>query len=271
MARYRAVFRGLVALGLAWAAGCNVVLGYEEGQLDSTTPAGVGTAAAVGPGTGTGGTSAGADVGAGGTGGSSAGGSAGSLPSPCEMWGSAACGLGEKCTVVNPSTGDAGCVAAGPRPAWSYCEADTQCQDRTWCDHETSVCKPVCQNSDECPTDAHCQTAGDGLGGTVFGLMICTSHCDPLDATSCNQSFGPTNCVHTGEGAFDCAATGDTPAFEPCLDATDCAPGLGCHGINTVWCRPWCDRADDQCPWPKACLNLAPAIYYDGAEYGMCG
>jgi hypothetical protein len=255
---------------MVWAAGCNVLLGFDEGALGTTTTTTEsGTGSGTGPGGGT--TASGTSSGTGGAaGGSGPTGGSGGSTTPCTLWGAAVCDDGQKCSVIDDATGDAACVSAGPRPAWSYCESDDQCADRTFCDRHNQVCKPLCQGTGECPANAQCSGADDGDGGIILGMMLCTSHCDPLVPNACDQSFGPTSCLLTASGEFDCYAAGTVEAFDDCDEMTDCAPGLGCHGVGFFLCRPWCVTSTT-CPAPTGCLSRNPPVFYDDTEYGMCG
>jgi len=256
-----------VALGVLIAAGCNLLLGYEAGQLGggptSSGNAGEGGTAGASP-TGTG--TAGAGGSATATGGSA--GSAGAAPTTCNLWpeGSDGCADTKKCSVVNESTGLTECVTAGPQPAWARCNVDWDCQDRLWCDHETGVCKPVCQTETDCPAGGSCLNATALGGGTIPSLQICTAYCDPHNAMSCNQSNGTTNCLY-GNSGFDCFQSADRGSPEPCGGFLDCGPPYTCW---SSFCRRWCDSTHLCPPFFPLCLGYSPALYYDGVELGYC-
>lgn len=227
-----------------------------------------------------GGNGAGAIGGVAGTGGTTptgTGGGTGAVggtgPTGCVLWGADDCEAGEKCTVVNDSTGATDCGPAGNHPSWSRCASDAECVDRTWCDHETGVCKPVCQDAaTHCPDQGECKTAMASGGGTIPGVLrICTAHCDPLSATSCNQSAGNTNCILNDPYGFDCFASGSTSAFSWCDNLLECGPGLGCYIYVVPACRPWCMLSNDLCPILTDCQAFGSPVSYNGQELGVCG
>lgn len=259
----------LAALAVLFAAGCNVLLGYDEGQLgggpttSSGTLGGGGTGGASSTGTGTAG-AGGASTGIGGT-----GGEAGAATTSCTLWpeGSDGCGPGDKCSVVNETTGRTECVPAGSHPPWARCLADSDCRDRTWCDHGSGVCKPVCESEANCPTGASCIAATMAGGGPIVGLQICTAYCDPRNPLSCNQSNGTTNCLY-GSNGFDCFWSGNGLFPDTCSDFLECGPPQTCFGGS---CRAWCDSVGHNCPPLHAnCYPYTSPIFYSGTEVGYC-
>src|SRR5262249_15121210 len=52
------------------------------------------------------------------------------------------CGAGQRCTIVDLTTGKTGCVpeATSPVNPYAACSSDSQCPASTWCDGRTSVC-----------------------------------------------------------------------------------------------------------------------------------
>lgn len=267
-ARHSAAWLGVAV----WVtASCNVLLGYDEGsprhEPVSSGGGGSGTGGSAPTGTAGSGGSPSTATGAGAAGGA-VGGAGGAGPTSCALWpeGAATCPPDQKCTVVNESTGSAACEPAGAVPAWARCFSDADCQARLWCDHTTGVCKPLCQTTVQCPSGADCLAALAAGGGPIPGLQICTSHCDPRNANSCNQSYGTTNCLY-GDDGFDCFASGTASYPASCSSFVDCAPPQTCH---LGYCRFWCDVQANSCVSPLFCRSYAVPIYYDGIELGFC-
>jgi hypothetical protein len=249
-------------------ASCNVLLGYDEGDLlpEPVSSGGGGSGTGGSTPTGTAGSGGATTITGAGAAGGPAGGAGGAGPTSCSLWpeSAAICPASEKCTVVNESTGATACAPAGSVPAWARCVADADCQARLWCDHGTGVCKPLCPTMVHCPAGGNCLAAAASGGGPIPGLQICTSHCDPRNANSCNQTNGTTNCLYGYEG-FDCFASGTSLYPSSCSSFLDCGPPHTCWGSI---CRPWCSVQAADCLLPQSCYAYSPPLYYDSTELG---
>ncbi len=142
------------------------------------------------------------------------------------------------------------------------------------------TCVAFCAGSPEaptCPTDFHCEIAGDGV------LILCIPNCDPLLQDCPNQSL----CLpKPNSDFFFCVldASGDMGAQnDPCEYANACDPGLACldpalasecDPNATGCCLPFCDLTMPKCtnqgamclPWYE--VGMAPP----GLEnVGLCG
>ncbi|MBW2524123.1 MAG: hypothetical protein JRI23_08105 [Deltaproteobacteria bacterium] len=266
------VLGGLTLAGLAAACGYPDFEFRPRGEGGTTTAGGVPTGSGLGGLGGTGGSATGTaattGTGTAGTGGS--GNTGGTAPTGCSLWpeGADGCPDGEKCSVVNESTGFTDCVAAGQWPAWARCSVDADCQDRLWCDHATGVCKPICQDTNNCPSGASCLAAYASGGGPIPSLQVCTAHCDPRNANSCNQTNGVTNCLYGADG-FDCFPSGTDYYPDTCSGFLECGPPQTCHA---GFCRPWCDTVGYNCPPLVQYCHGYPGsgLFYDGTELGFC-
>jgi hypothetical protein len=237
--------------------GCNAILGLDEVAPLDAVGAGGATAAGTGTASGAGGGSSTVGAGSGGAGGQGA----------CDVstLGTASgCERGQKCSIASLPDGPPGCVSAGNRPGWSACDVDAQCAVGTWCDLLHGVCRPVC-NAGACAGDGSCVPAPDGGGGSVRGLQVCTSDCDPVSANPCSQAHGDVTCGRTIDG-LDCVDSGGMTSR--CSLDRDCAPGLACW--NAAACYEWCvvGAGGGGC----SCEGFEPpALSADGTvEYGFC-
>jgi len=238
-----------------------------EGGTETGTPSatGTGTGGYGGAATGAGGTGTATGTATGGSGGS--GNAGGTGPTTCPMWPAdqTGCSSNEKCSVVNETTGRTECVSAGTSTATTLCADDSNCVDRTWCDHGTGVCKLVCQSESDCAVGALCLNAAADGGGTIPGLKVCTAYCDPRRGDGCNTSAGPTNCLY-GNSGFDCFGSGTSIAL--CDGFLDCAAPYTCFAGA---CVDWCDQVGKNCPpLIPVCHLYSPAIEYDGVALGYC-
>lgn len=260
-----------LATALGLLAGCNVIFGLEEveplpedeGAGGSTTSASTGGAGGMATSSSSaGGASSSTGAGAGGSGG-------GGVCDASTIGTTIGCSSGEKCSATMPPNGPPGCVPAGPRPAWSVCTIDAQCEAGTWCDLVRHVCKPVCSNA-ACPGNGSCIDAPDGNSGTVANLDVCVADCEPVGATPCNQSQGDVACVRSPDG-LDCMESGSAAENASCFADHVCAPGLVCFSAS--YCGEWCTIGGNDCPGGFFCVSLNPQVMSgDGnTEYGICG
>ncbi len=262
----------LLSAGLLSSLGTLVLFaacGFPDFQFDTEGEGGT-TSSSTGIGGGTGGTTAG------GTGGTSTG-TAGSGGTPiCSLYLAGDCGPNEKCTVLDPATGEIGCSFAGPKHTFERCNNDSDCVEGTWCDLALHTCKPWCQSMTDCSFDGgtyqgECVVALQQSGTQIPGSpKHCTANCEPISAAPCVKSDSVT-CVFLGSGVFDCARSQNYTEGTAC-DVLDCAAGLACVGPdNSEECLYWCTPpAILGCGFSN-CIPLNPVITYGGVEYGVCG
>ena len=128
---------------------------------------------------------------AGGTGGTGA-----TAPECGPIGGPANCPPAEKCTIVDPIVGTAGCVPYGAISNFAVCTTNEQCGALSWCDQPTGVCRPVCVDAAQCLSYAlglgtQCApTLQDGQPVTG-GLKVCTVYCNFQDNVPCGALDGP--------------------------------------------------------------------------------
>ncbi len=217
----------------------------------------------------------GADVmgGAGGEGGADGGmgGIGGTAPIECDLGEIGVCGTNMKCGVLDPETGDTGCILAGQRGPFARCDADVDCADGLWCDVERSnVCKPICENADVCPSGSRC-VAATGTTAESVALKVCTANCEPITAAPCDVSTNVT-CVNGIDG-FDCAASAGGGYGLECMTSEDCMAGMLCifQGMGVSLCQAWCTPTGNNAECMSGfCSALGPPALHDGVEYGGC-
>jgi hypothetical protein len=275
----------LGSLGRALCGIALVACGYPDFQFgvgSTTTSVGGSTGGSGGSGgtagAGKGAGGAGAQAGAAGSGGSAnttttdfGGGGSGGAGPICELGTSSGCLSTQKCSVVDPATGELGCVTAGSRPDWSKCMQNADCGLAAYCEGFTRVCKPICDGADDCVThaEAQCVQAQQGSGDPVVGLTVCTAHCNPIQTPPCDGAHGAVTCGYRAAvGALDCFASGNVGVGDSCTTDADCAPGLACTGECREWCQPpgW----NNGCGVIEDCEARNPAVYYEGEQYGVC-
>ncbi|MBI4954250.1 MAG: hypothetical protein HY908_19655 [Myxococcales bacterium] len=243
----------LVVLGFA---GCVQILGD-----DFATDPGEGAAAAGGSGA-----SGATGPGGGGAGGVGTGGGGGA---PCEVGVLGSCGAGRKCSVVDFVSGQPECVLAGPRPAHSRCDADTNCAEGTFCDPPSSVCLDVCATGADCANGGQCVPPTDALGNAILGIRVCLSNCNLVTGAPCDQSYGPVTCIPPGGGATtSCWQSAGAGAGEGCLLVQDCAAGTVC--TNDSLCHAWCTPPGVQATCAVGSLCTDVSVVVEGVDYGVC-
>jgi hypothetical protein len=295
-----AVVARAVAIGAALAlgvGGCTTLLGLDEeythaggagGEATSTSSGSV-DGGGLGGGTTSGTTSGTTTSGTTGAGGGD--GQGGGAPcivahlggGTCEYLPGLECGCAasERCTVVNETLGESGCVSveAGAAPAWSACASDAACGIGTFCDHETGACKPMCSSSVECPQGAACVAAKSADGHMIPGLALCTAHCNPETGAPCGAGLACDFSDDFGSAELDCHASGGLGPTAACQGPHDCANGLVCVDDGTKkTCLGWCHPVDESAPnfdcFSKSggiiCTGLSQTVLQDGTTYGVC-
>lgn len=198
--------------------------------------------------------------------------------SPCKLVApQCGCGADEKCTI--DAQGDRSCVADGTEPSGAQCTAGADCAAGGICLGGASVgyCASFCAVDGDCGQNICAVKLGDGLGGTIDGVTMCSSSCDPGSGTGCPGGLG---CVVGQEAAgamrffFMCFEAGAVGAGGVCTTAADCQAGFGCYnnGTNNV-CYKNCNVASPNCPG-QTCYaltdqNMNPVVV-GNYQLGVC-
>lgn len=186
------------------------------------------------------------------------------------------CTAAQKCAVTDEKVGTTTCITAGPGLRWSKCNTNKDCDAKTWCDHVLHVCKPICDGTGQCPTNAQCIPPQQIDGKTdVTDLTVCTAHCDPVTASPCG---GNTTCFYDFNAVeFDCSTTLNLAENVTCTASNTCAIGLVCAGQpGAELCKQWCTPIDmnipnGSCPVARPyCDPVAVNVTYEGTSYGIC-
>jgi hypothetical protein len=235
------------ALAVSWGA-LAVVLGCAQGSALSSNGGDGGSGASggdggagatggqgAGPLGGSAGEGPGPGPGPGGSGGSGAG-----TPcdeSPCKLTSpQCGCASGEKCTLDN--AGDRLCVEDGTAAPNAMCDANQDCAAGAICLGEAALgyCAPFCDQDSECDGTNICAVQlGDGSGGTIPNVTMCSSSCNLANASGCPSGLG---CVLGQESAGQqrfftmCFAAGNATSGS-CANPGVCAPGYGCYNDGT--------------------------------------
>lgn len=261
------------------------VCACAQGSALASGGSGSGAASQGGSAAGGEGSGAGVDVGGAGEGAQAAGagGEGGSLPpcdeSPCKLVApQCGCPGGEMCSI--DGSGDRGCVEEGSVAMGAACGANGDCLAGGIClgDAEGGYCGEFCEVDGDCAPQICGVKLGDGAGGELPGVTLCSSGCDPASSAGCPAGMG---CVLGREGAgaerffFMCFPAGTATDGALCATADVCAPGYGCYdnGTDTA-CYRNCDVDNDLCPGAQLCYalndeNAAPVVV-DGYSLGVC-
>ncbi len=176
-----------------------------------------------------------------------------------------------------PIVGDKGwgepCTLSDFNEAQDDCDGEGFCWNLEWIQGELhGTCVPFCTGS---PQDLMCPP---GWGCLFSGAVaLCSKQCNPL-LQDCPD---PYNCYWIND-AFQCALTGSFGQdAQPCNQANDCTPGLGCVAKANVpgcpdnaatCCTPYCDLDTPDCQAGRDCvaffgLGEAPPGFED---VGLC-
>jgi hypothetical protein len=187
------------------------------------------------------------------------------------------CSKPEKCTVIDPKTGESQCLSAGTTPDYGACSSTTDCADGSWCELSTSVCEPICSSTCTGGTCVHAAQATTGTA-TIPGLDVCSASCDLVSASPCGAG---ATCVNLTDSNGDtvgseCIMSAMIPLGMPCALASDCAAGMVCTEDLTddnTECSLWCSADEDPCPDNGlSCKYFEdPSVDLDGHDYGYCG
>ena len=193
-------------------------------------------------------------------------------PTMCDLLQATSCGDGQRCTIIDPTTGKTGCVAQAATPLHPYdaCNSDKECPAGSWCDGRTQACMLFCKSATDCGGNdcvASYYTANGKAITVPGGASVCVANCDPVSAVPCGQH---ATCGYDPQvGVMDCFASSDLTAGQKCMYINDCGPSLVCVGTCERWCNPPGQASQTCAGGPCAMIsNLAPM--YDGKLYGAC-
>ena len=194
------------------------------------------------------------------------------------------CPSGQGCYVDGSATRL--CATAGTASEGQSCTGTSGCRAGNLCINISSgpasnICSRFCNADFECASGALCLiTLGDGSGGTLPGVTLCTHACDPVRQTGCPAGAG-CDIFQESAGAMrtfaDCAApVGTRVQGQSCAAASDCAGGYACidpdgPGGTPQQCMHWCLVASGfGCGGGTTCTGFSTAVRVGGIEYGVC-
>jgi hypothetical protein len=135
-----------------------------------------------------------------------------------------------------------------------------------------TFCHQLCDSDGDCPgVGSLCVLSiGDGMGGSLPDVVMCSVDCDPTAAVGCPTGAG-CQLLQETDGAMrtytHCMASGPGSEGATCASALDCRLGYGCIGST---CRQYCivgvagGCATGSCaPFPRRAL-------VGFVEYGTC-
>jgi len=189
---------------------------------------------------------------------------------------SGCCGS-DNCTV--DATGAHFCVASGTATTGQACSAINACALGDICLGATvGTCFNFCSTDNDCTAPGgHCVLQlGDGMGGAVPNVSMCSQNCDPTDASSCNvtglscQAWVDTP---TGKNYTSCVPSGGIGPGGACPNGDgDCQAGLDCANFTAgPKCAQWCRVGVTVCPGALTCQSFTtPFLLTPTIEYGVC-
>jgi hypothetical protein len=186
------------------------------------------------------------------------------------------CAAGEKCTVVDATTGGSGCRTAGSVPPFGPCSSETDCALGSWCNPSSQACEPFCKDDADCGAAQCVSVIVLETSSPVPGLTVCSIPCDPMAASPCAAGL---NCSFPGAHmGFECVLSQSATEGNTCTATADCAAPLACAvstASTTGLCSPWClvdaSAATTACDGMSECLAInPPATNANGDTYGNC-
>lgn len=202
--------------------------------------------------------------------------------SPCRLVApQCGCPSGQGCYI---SGGARLCTSAGGLPPGAICTGLASCVPGSICidvsrsGPAVNMCNRFCNLDSECAGGICFYTLNDGMGGSIPGVTICTTACDPIRLTGCPAGSACT-IFQESMGAMryftDCTAPfGAGGQGAPCTDQANCRGGTSCFGMPGT-CLTWCDRpgtigAAGGCRLGEACYGFMTPIRVGATTYGVC-
>jgi len=187
------------------------------------------------------------------------------------------CADGEGCYLG--ADGMRACLPAGRVAYLARCAGASVCQPGYLCvgSRGQNFCQKLCAADADCDGGALCVgQLGDGMGGTVPGVLLCGVSCDPIGSTPCPTGSACT-IAREAMGAMRfytmCRAAGMVTEGVACADARDCLAGLVCVGPEggATTCQRYCLAATGTgCGPGTACTQFSDMPVVGGIEYGAC-
>ena len=203
--------------------------------------------------------------------------------SPCRLVApQCGCAAGQACTVSGSART---CAAAGAGATGAACSAGgAGCVAGDLCVGVSASGTPsVCEHF--CASDANCSGAGalcilglgDGVGGTVPGVTLCSISCNPQTGGGCPGGSACRIYVETGPAGrylTHCEGpVGFGTEFSPCASDASCAAGFACLDLGFgSECTRWCNYTTGTgCGFGYFCTDVftVPAII-GSRQYGVC-
>ena len=197
----------------------------------------------------------------------------------CGSFPQCGCGVGDKCEVVDLTTGRTQCVADGTVIPFHGCSSflGIQCLAGSVCIF--GACKPFCRETSDClGAFQECRPIQANVGGmdvTVPGTLACSAGCDPVaPADVC----GPGLSCFFVDGVTECITAGTAMGIGACGSGNtlDCAPGYLCVNdqmTGSMDCLKWCRMGnpnDCNTAGGEVCAPLNTTPTFNGTQYGVC-
>jgi cysteine-rich repeat protein len=201
----------------------------------------------------------------------------------CDIYTQTGCGTGEKCTIDTSIVNR--CNTAGSGLDGDVCNADDECAGYLTCSglqyNSFGICRRICYDKISSYDQIHC-TGGDGsicnydvVGGdniVVPDAHLCTTPCDPVNATGCPSGLRCDLFDNTREGfhtffteCYELNNTANNCGSSPCSAGYTCIDGTTCIKL--------CYSIGD-CPDGLNCYDFSGLagfrIFIGSTEYGYC-
>jgi hypothetical protein len=189
------------------------------------------------------------------------------------------CPAGEQCTA---EAAGLTCVPAGTAHAGDACSNALACGPGHACvavGGGPSLCRRFCDSDADCGgAGARCVFGvGDGKGGALPGVHVCSDACDLVSSTGC--SAPGTKCGVAATASQPtlpftlCEAAGGKAYGQSCTATSECGPGLACFATAQLGsrCTSWCNAASPSCAGTLGqCVGIQPPIQIGSTLYGTC-
>lgn len=174
------------------------------------------------------------------------------------------------------------CAAAGTAAFGATCAGAFACVPGGICINvarsgaAANMCSRFCAADSDCAGGLCLYTLNDGAGGSVPGVTICSTPCNPVTSGGCPIG---TACRVFQESAgamrffSDCSApVGAGGQGAACTTDEQCRAGFACAGSQ---CLQWCTGIGlagslGGCPTGLRCYGFATPIRVGGTEHGVC-
>ncbi len=182
------------------------------------------------------------------------------------------CASGDACDLNASSQPECRDVSVAGQQA-AVCTSPQECARSYTCIVAASSTLGTCHEF--CSSDAQC-VGGSALCDLRVGsssLMACTSLCDPLSGSGCEQGWACelARSPATGRWHSDCRPAGNVPAGNACTRNSQCGRGYVCAG-SPGRCAPYCNSQQDEngCPGTPTCQIGSDPPTLSGVSWGAC-